>query len=654
MLPVSDTFKIKVNEPMREWKALVILDFVENLPLPWGTATASSVFDAVATPPSAALNGRFRETDYYTDGYANFMGAYVAPEKGWWSAGVSDDSGNVNEWLEIVYETPLKGRNFWVVGSELNFPVDFVIKWAPDLVSPYQTLETVIGNTKWVWSARTLQDVTVQRIRIEVTKISVANAPVKVLEAGLICRVALESSDLIEFRVLEELGATTSSNPLGLVSANELTLYIRNEERLWSPQNTDSPFYGLIRFDVFVRVFVGLKVTDEPRYEFIPLGRFRTKDWSAPSRELAAVLRGLDRISDLAEEPVPTMRVQENVTMATLWNRLFERLGFQSDEYLVDPDLTQQVEKGWVPKGRLIDALQVLATASLARVSTDRFGRIVVKSILTSHAASSVASFTDATQLFSVDVPQKVTDAFSQVTVKFGKPVVKPARSVLAWENLKLPQGRTTLERVEFSEGPVYQVERVDLIGVNGVTIERFDYGTHDATIVLLNSLDETAVNLNVIASTLDLIKTEYTGVNSEALTLYGERRIEFDNFLIQDINTAKDFATVLANALGDPFSKVTFEARGNPALELGDKVTISDPSDRIGTVEAVLTRAEFTFNGALSATYTAQRPILVYQWVFLHPAFAIKVPYVTTFRSYQYCFVAPTFVVSVPIFERR
>lgn len=657
MLETSVAFQSAVNAAAREWKALVIFDFVEGFQWPWATVEASSVYDDT-TSPQQVVNGRFRPTDYVTSGYPTFMGLLTKAEKGWWSGNLSDGNGVVAESLTLTYTLDTSGKvlqtkSFWVVGDPLNYPVDFTVMYSEDLVGDWITLQTVTGNNSPVWYYRTTSGCHIRRIKIEVTKISAANAPVKILEAGAIVKVVFDSQDIVSFDLTEELSSDATNNPLGLVSSDEFTLLMRNDEHWWTSQNLSTPFYGLVKPEVVVRPYLGIKVAPK-KFEFEALGKFWVKEWKAPSQTTEATFVCLDRIAKFTEDPVPTMRIQSNITLQELWRRFFELVGLSADEYWIDPSIKPKVEKGWLPVGRQIDTLQILAVASMAYVKADRTGKIIVRSLFTGQDPTALAELQDTNQIFTIDNPKKISDVYSKVIVKYTKLSPKIGQSVLEVRDLEVPTGGTTLTQVEFSESPVSQLESVKLKGATNSSIDAIEYGASDITIALLNPSDTEVVNIEAIATYMEQLKLKYEGRNYEAYVLYGDRTLTVDNYLIQSLKAAQYYAVTLNSTLNDPYALFEIEARGNPSLEVGDIVTLVDPSDKIGTVKVMLTKAKWSFDGSLSTGYTARKPLTPRQWVFILPCFSTYVAMVIETVTWEYVYVHPGLPVLTPKIVQR
>lgn len=454
-----------------------------------------------------------------------------------------------------------------------------------------------------------------------------------------------DETSVVEIHLLEESSAE-ADNPLGLVSSNELTVSFRNDDRAFTPSNTESPYYGKLRPNVLLKAFLGVEIYPG-MYEWIPLGVFRTADWSAPASTVKATVVCYDKLYELGSKEVPMLPVQYETTVGDLFRLLFEALGLTPTDYSIDPRLKQPVRIGWIPKGKVRDALQVLATAGNCTVNTDRYGRIVVRSNFTTGEAQTILSEDD--QLFAVENPQRFLKTFNTVRVNYQLPYLKPETTLLQHDALIVPNGQLTLNEAAFSEGPVAKVNQVRLIGAKNTVVESIRYGAWTITISLYNPGPEETIRLEVLGHSVGLLSSSYTAQDFSAVTEWGVKELTIDNVLIQDPNTAKSYAGALLQLVKDPRGTFNLTLRGDPAVELGDVIQLKDVADKVGVVNVTPLRYTLDYDGALSAKMEARKPIQPYQWVFVSPGLTAFVPYLKVRQLTQWVFISPGLITALP-----
>jgi len=440
-------------------------------------------------------------------------------------------------------------------------------------------------------------------------------------------------ASITSIKFLEEAKAD-SDNPLGAVSANEITIGFDNSNRDFTPTNLVGAYYGKLRPNILVKEYIGVEVDSwsyvSPgfvvgRYFWIPLGVFRTGDWESPSSSVEATVTCYDNLYAIGNKTVPMLPVKSNTTIYAMFESLFLALGLTTAQYNIDTSLNQSITIGWLPDGKVRAALQALAIAGNCNVTADRYGVIQVKNNF--QAGSSVATWTDTDQIVTAENPQKYLDCYNSIKVNYKLPYVKAEASLLKVENLTVPQGGLTLEEIDFTSKPVAVVSQVKLSGAIHAAVASVQYGANTITVVITNTGVNETVTLEVTGQAVGLINSVLTKEDANLVTTWGRRQLVIDNDLIQSADTALSYAVPLLQYLKDPSVNFSLSIRGDPAIEINDIIEIQDPTDKIGTVDIVPIRINIDYDGALSATVEARKPIVPYDWVFVSPGMVVYAP---------------------------
>ena len=414
--------------------------------------------------------------------------------------------------------------------------------------------------------------------------------------------------DVANISLLEESSAD-GENPLGLVSSNEIKINLDNSERNFTPTNTASPYYGKLKPNILIKLYLGLLVAAST-YEYIPLGVFRSGDWQSPSSSVEASVVAYDKLYAIGKLDVPMIAMAANTTIGQLFAVLFDALGLTATEYAVGEALDQPVTLGYIPKGKVLAALQYLSIAGSCSVTTDRYGVIKVTSNFVTGSVTPVQTWTDQNQIAEAGNPQRYLDCYSAVKVNYKIPRLNPLDTILKIEQLVIPTGGITIANVEFSAGPVAYVEQVRLNGAVNSGVVSVEYGAWTITVAIANDGTQETVELEVIGQGVDFITVPYTAQDPAAIAEFGFKELSIDNRLIQGSQTAQSYAVSLLSYVVDPLVNFDLEVRGDPAVEVGDIVQIQDPSDLIGSVNVIPTRISLDFDGGLQATVQARKPI--------------------------------------------
>jgi hypothetical protein len=529
------------------------------------------------------------------------------------------------EELIIDYGNLVRSNNFLLVTSVTSVITDFKIEVYNPNTNQWVLLEYVTGNDLTEWAKYYPNTVTFQKIKLTVLKTKPGTSRITVLYFGAVAQLVFEGDDIVDFTVLEEMRAEGEA-PLGSVTANECSLSLRNEHRWFTPQHKQSPLYGLLKPKTLFEPYLGVEVSPNT-FEMVPMGKFRSTDWNAPSTSVEASVTGYDRLYELGDQDVPILPVQRNVQIKDLFALLFQALGLQPDEYEIDPTLTQPVQLGWIPNGKVFNALSVMSEAGNCSVTTDRQNRIVVRNNFQYVSEAPEVRFTDDDQILEIDNPQKLLDIYTHVKVNYKFPNLKPVQEILTVQDLDLPPGDTTLRNLSFRDAPVALVTSVQLLDAPNCKVTYFEYGAWSMNITINNASNTTlTTSLIVYGRPVELTNSAQTAINYEILARgVTEKVYSIDNPLIQNQHVAKVYSGAILDYLSDPLANYKITARGNPALELRDVIEVESAIDKIPLSRVSIMRSRFEFDGGLQVEMDAKKPMVPSFWICLAPGHMVK-----------------------------
>jgi len=414
--------------------------------------------------------------------------------------------------------------------------------------------------------------------------------------------VFYKDDQIVSIAILEELRADTMS-PLGHVSANELSLVLNNSNRIFSPTNTESPYYNKLLPNVLIKAFIGVHVSGS--YEYISLGEFRTGDWRSPSSQIRASVKCPDILASIGQKDMPMVPVIENTNIKEMFEILFQSFGLTSDDYIIDEDLVQPIRFGWFNRDKVINELQRLASSGHCFVFLNRQGKIRVKNIFS--VGESVATLTDNNQIVNVDSPQKYSDTFSKIFLKYPMPTLNlESEQIVSLADVKSEVPDTTLTGITFSNAPICLVNQVALTKGRYSDIEYIKHGALDCTIKLINDNLLEEVRLTIFGQKMNKNEAISMATNAALVDLIGEKELSLTVDLIQQQEEANNYTSILLNFVGDPFAYYSADIRGNPSLEVGDVITLIDTADKVPSAEVVIVRQTMSFAGGLDGKLIA------------------------------------------------
>lgn len=271
------------------------------------------------------------------------------------------------------------------------------------------------------------------------------------------------SGNSIKQMTLLEEATSGKQNPLGFVSANELSLSLDNSSGRFTVKD---PLEVEIRPGLEIRPFIeiidGFGSTGE-----IPMGVFWCGEWEAPTNSLVATTVAYDRLANLITLDTPQIPPMTETTIGEMFGRLFRALGFSSDKYEISPALMQKVLVGWFPRDKVGQSLQLLAEAGNCYVSVNKEDKFVVMPNI--KTGFSTKSYTDKNAVFSINSPQRFLELHTAVKVVYRLPYLKdPNEELIRVDNIRIPKNETiVLDRIDFKseDVPIMEVGWVHIFG---------------------------------------------------------------------------------------------------------------------------------------------------------------------------------------------
>ena len=553
-------------------------------------------------------------------------------QMGWWGSSLSDANGgfSVNPKLIVTFfSRPI--RSLKVVGdSKRNeFPVDFVITlYGEGDTILYQ--EAVTANTQVNWNKGIEQINEVVKMELEISKWNTPNRCVKILEFFTSIQETYSQDDIFSIELLEERETSSGSLPVGNISSNEITIRFNNESKKFDIGNKQSSLYNLIKPGRRIRVWAGME-KDNGEQELVPLGVFWAKNWNIPEQKVYAELVGRDRLESLRNTTFSTSIVEVNKSLYDLAIEVLTDAGLKENEYWVDEELKDIViPYSYFEQQSHREALRKIAEAGLGQVYCNREGIIRVEgssftqkrienSVVTTFLKAEFPANVEIVDAYGITMddcfsksnPSRMEKVANIVEVET-QPLRPGAIQEVYQTNEGIPiaAGETKTLTIYFNSTPCIDVS----LSIEGTgTIQSSTIYAWGADVVVTSA---SAGALKIIASGKPLTvqnKDKATAKDNTSIIENGELRYTFPaNPLVQDVAMAQNIADKLLAYYKDPKADLNINWIGNPALELGDVVTVYDyyTEEIQERGYYYITKQEFEITGDLRARLEGRRAI--------------------------------------------
>ena len=342
------------------------------------------------------------------------------------------------------------------------------------------------------------------------------------------------------------------------------------------------------------------------RQEWVPLGTFWSLDWDSPDDSLEATVTARDRMELLRKSTFQTSQVLTNKSLYELAEAVLQDAGLTSGEYIIDTDLQSIViPYAWFNPVSHREALRKIAEAGLAAAFQNRDGKIQIESFLLS-GDEPVLEITEDDYFPPLRAPSRQDQVANEIIVD-----TQPLRPASAAEEvyrsnepITIPASTTKTITAFYNKTPVIDAVATLDSSPAGVAIAETTYYGWGASIKIANSTGtDQQVTLAIQGRPLTVQNKERAVARDEtSITENGVLRYEFPaNPLVQTLAQAQAIANTLLASVKDPRRDIEVEWRGNPALLLGDRVTVKGKDYHV-------IRQELDWRGYLRARLTGRK----------------------------------------------
>ena len=339
---------------------------------------------------------------------------------------------------------------------------------------------------------------------------------------------------------------------------------------------------------------------------WIPLGTFWSLDWDSPDDSLEATVTARDRMELLRKTTYQTSQVLTNKSLYELAEGVLQDAGLSINEYVIDTTLNNiRVPYAWFNPVSHREALRLIAEAGLAVAFQNRDGKIQIESFLIT-GDEPVLEITEDDYFPPLRAPSRQDQVANEIIVD-----TQPLRPTSAAEEvyrsnepITIPANSTQTLTVYYNKTPVIDAIATLDSPPAGVAITEATYYGWGASIKVANSTGtDQQVTLVIQGKPMTVQGKERAIARDEvSITELGILSFEFPaNPLVQTLTQAQAIADALLASVKDPRRDIEVDWRGNPALELGDRVTVKGKDYHV-------IRQEINWQGYLSARLTGRK----------------------------------------------
>lgn len=390
---------------------------------------------------------------------------------------------------------------------------------------------------------------------------------------------------IIDVNWLEE-GSADSSSLFGDVSSNELSFRLYNENGMFSPTNASGQFFGKIKAGIPLILSIRPEHPKDDTVNWEQLGVYYVGGWDAQVTGTYADVVANDSWQTIFGRSLPTYPIALNKVWKDFLTEVFAVSGAT---VLVDNLLSETLPYAFV-EDSLKEFLKEAVAASLAYITSDKQGNPMIGAYTASRALR--ATLTDDNQVKSAVIKQSITRAYDGVALTYVVPQIAAVEPLVEMTGITVSPGQMNYSNIAFSKTPLWNVSLIKTASPSD-TVNLVDYvATQSLISILVNSETETSFDLTVYGRVLNLIEVLLTDDATKLLTI--------NNKYIQDTTYALFYKNVMKAFIDNAVSVLTVSIRGNPLLNIGDKVVIQSTKYNLDFT-GIIQRMSYAYDGGLS-----------------------------------------------------
>lgn len=638
MLPTSSGFDTAAVATIREPRARLTItwsDPVIDSGLSFAVNGENNVSDKIHT---ANVKTEVRYQWFLLNGNSLLDGTFklfpdppqTTYEVGWYGNELSDGSGEftTDPTLQVNF-TAKPITNIVIVGDTFlnEYPVDFTIQARTGAVDQMTPI-TVTNNTE-VKLNYPVSVSSADNLLLTITKWSATGTVVKIVEFYSSIIQTYYGDIIKNISILEEREIRDSTNPIGNISSNEISIELQNIEvegyiDPFFPGNTDSIYNLLMKPGRKVFVEMGFPVSAD--FEYVPCGTFWSGDFQIKDDSPVMSFTARDRMELLRKYTYDDNQLQTNQTVYDFIDDILSSAKLKIPDllYSIDSNLSSiTIPYTFMNRVDYFEAIKQVVAAIGGQAYMDKTDVLIVESSNeATYYTGSPDLFITKSEYFSKDQPSHYEEIINKLEIET-QPLDRSATNTENVyttnenEDIDLPAS-ATLDPIEivYNTFPVSGASdsTVTLTGT-GCTPVIYDseYYSWGCILTIQNSAGTTGTfTISITGYTYDIVgNIVVSDSDTDSIDENGEKVYRLPiNPLIQETATAEDIAADLISFYADPRNDLSLTWRGNPALELGDIIVV--PEYQRGSINS---RARFKvyklqteYDGGLKQNISARR----------------------------------------------
>lgn len=398
---------------------------------------------------------------------------------------------------------------------------------------------------------------------------------------GALPLVVTRDNYLLSASTLEEIGLQ-DSKPTPVLAYNEFDLSLYNNNELFTPTNSASPYYGKIKAGV--KLIPYIRVVSTPVADWDKMGEYYVMDWNIPDASNPQIdITSYDQAYTVSEDSsTATVEICYG-DVVTFLHKLCPNTSFAFPQTLTDIPYLYPLETRRTTLEMIAGAQRGFLAG--ARSGVLQLGRLPFNA--TPH------ELRDDNQIISLSVPQTSIRQYDDVTLQYFLHARQTQQEILSLRGITLPAGITTYTKLLLEKSPLIALESLCISGAPYFSFSEVQGYANSITFKINNMGQIGTAELYMNGTILNKTQAEIAG---------NGRTVTVSNNFVQTAALADAYQCFLSTFTKSYPQIISASIRGNPRIQLGDSVYVNSARYKIA-LNGVVIGCRNEYNGGLTTT---------------------------------------------------
>lgn len=383
-------------------------------------------------------------------------------------------------------------------------------------------------------------------------------------------------------RIKEQLYSASSTNIVGNICCNSLSIELVSKDKLLISSNEKSPYFGMMDDTAMVEVQGWVIDEDLPVY----FGRYFVDAWengTTSNDNNSVSISCVDILSKVKNISLGKIRLKRNLDIKNYLKIIVDSLNskLETNKQIMykedDLDIFRNMEYSWQIYYNNIERTDIetmfnnIAQNTISYLWIDRSGYLKTDNLLDDKITESVCNLSGSLNLFEYGSQSGDIDKYSGVEVTYISSIAYEDKQLLQIKDYELFKGETFINNATLNSNKVVNIHHIEIECEQGTAIcTSFDY-YKDNIDMIIESTNKTKATITVFGSIIN--------ETTDKLTMYKDNNnksniIEINNNILRKemINT---YTTGLVQLMSMKDNKLYAEGYINPRIKLADMVYV-------------------------------------------------------------------------------